>query len=83
MAAKKKNPDEEKVTEAEAAESAPDAKADELRVGLATGSNASNPDQPDGTVLQTTVVPSSPDKDTTPALSVAVTDEGKKGPAAS
>lgn len=79
--AEKKDPNEEKVTEAEAGVQRSD-EGDELRVGLATGSNAQNPDQPDGHVLQTTVVPSSPDKDTSADLSVAIKADGKKGPAA-
>lgn len=76
-----KNPNEEKVTEAEAGVQASTA-TPELRAGLATGSQAANPDQPDGHVLQTSVVPSSPDKDTHVDLSVVVKDDGKKGPAA-
>jgi hypothetical protein len=76
-----KNPDEEKVTEAEAGVQAQPAST-ELRAGLATGSQAANPDQPDGHVLQTSVVASSPDKATTADLSVVVKDDGKKGPAA-
>lgn len=76
-----KNPDEEKVTEAEAGVQAADP-ATELRAGLATGSNAANPEQPDGNVLQITTVPSSPDKDTHSDLSVVVKEDGKKGPAA-
>lgn len=79
--ASKKNPDEEKVTEAEAGVQNQDA-VTELRAGLATGSQAANPDQPDGHVLQTSVVPSSPDKETSADLSVVIKDDGKKGPAA-
>lgn len=77
----KKNPNEEKVTEAEAGVQE-GAVSTELRAGLATGSQAANPDQPDGNVIQTSVVPSSPDKDTSADLSVVVKDDGKKGPAA-
>lgn len=80
-AGKKKDPNEETVTEAEAGVQA-EAASTELRVGLATGSQAANPDQPDGHVLQTSVVPSSPDEATSQDLSVLVKDDGKKGPAA-
>lgn len=69
------------ITDAEAGVQAA-GESSELRTGLATGSNAANPDQPDGNVLQTTVVPSSPDEDTSVGLSVLVTADGKKGPAA-
>lgn len=79
--ATKKNPNEEKVTEAEAGVQNEPAST-EVRAGLATGSQAANPDQPDGHVLQTSVVPSSPDKDTSADLSVVVKEDGKKGPAA-
>lgn len=80
--AKKKDPNREVVTEAQAGVQRDENAADELRVGLATGSNASNPDQPDGHVIQSTVVPSSPEEPTTADLSVAVTPDGKDGPAA-
>lgn len=76
-----KNPDEEKVTEAEAGVQAEPASS-ELRAGLATGSQAANPDQPDGHVIQTSVEGLSPDKDSHPDLSVVVKEDGKKGPAA-
>ena len=78
----KKDPNKETVTEAQAGVQRDDAATPELRTGLASGSNASNPDQPDGHVLQATVVPLSPEEATTPDLSVVVTSEGKKGPAA-
>lgn len=55
----------------------------EVRAGLATGSNAGKEDQPDSLVIDTTIVPSSPDEKTTADLSVVVTEDGKKGPAAS
>lgn len=80
--ADKKNPDEEKVTEAEAGVQRVDSKADELRTGLATGSQAANPDQPDGHVTQTTVVPLNEGTPSTAAQTVVLTSEGKKGPAA-
>lgn len=76
--AETKNPDKEKVTY-EGDAPAPGA---ELRTGLATGSNAANPDQPDGHVTQTTVVPLLPDEESSTANTVVLTDEGKKGPAA-
>lgn len=72
----------ETVTEAEAGVQNNETGNDELRTGLATGSNASNPDQPDGHVTQTTVEPLNPDEDSTAANTVVLTDEGKEGPAA-
>ena len=80
--AEKKDPNKETVTEAQAGVQREENKADELRTGLATGSNAANPDQPDGHVTQTTVEPLNPDKEATAANSVVIKDDGKKGPAA-
>lgn len=54
----------------------------ELRTGLATGSNAANPDQPDGHVTQTTVVPLNEGEPSTAENTVVLTEDGKKGPAA-
>lgn len=81
MASKKKDPNEETVTEAEAGAAAAE-RSDEVRAGLATGSNAANPDQPDGHVLQTTVTPANPGEPSTAANSVILTADGKDGPAA-
>lgn len=58
------------------------APSNELRGGLATGSNAANPDQPDGHVLQTTVVPVNEGDPSTAENSVVLKEDGKKGPAA-
>lgn len=74
----KKNPDKETVTY-EGDAPAPDR---ELRTGLATGSNALNPDQPDGHVTQATMVPLNDGEPSTTANTVVLTDDGKKGPAA-
>lgn len=77
-----KDPNKEVRTEADVAVARDDSARDELRAGLATGSNAANPDQPDGHVIQTTVEGLNPDKEATAANSVVLTDEGKDGPAA-
>ena len=77
----------ETISEAQAEENAgrsafdPNAPTD-LRTGLATGSNAANPDQPDGHVTQTTVVPLNPEEPSTAENTVVLTADGKKGPAA-
>lgn len=80
--AEKKNPDKEVRSEADVAVERDESKRDELRAGLATGSNASNPDLPDGHVVQATVEGLSPDKPASAENSVVLTGEGKKGPAA-
>jgi hypothetical protein len=74
-----KDPNEEKVTEAEAGVQA-EPESTELRAGLATGSQAANPDQPDGHVTQTTVVPLESGRGRRPrSETVVVTDDGQEG----
>jgi hypothetical protein len=71
----------EQVTEAEAGVQREDPEFDEQRAGLATGSQAANPHQPDRSVIQTTTVPLAPEEPSHSDLSVLVDSEGNDGPA--
>jgi hypothetical protein len=80
--AETKDPNKEKVSEADAGVQRDAGSVDELRTGLATGTQSTNPDQPDGHVTQTTVVPLNEGEPSTAANTVLIKEDGKKGPAA-
>jgi hypothetical protein len=69
------------VTDAEAGVQREEPRFDEQRAGLATGSQAANPSQPDSSVIQTTTVPLKAGEPSKPEHSVLVDSEGNDGPA--